>query len=142
MQRLLSTAALGAALIALCASSATWSAEVDFNTLAVAPEPEQSSAPAQAQAWVSPHPLSNTANDAGSGPVPPDPVRREEGAESGGAMFTPFSSAAPTPSTRSAAARHGPAAEAPQGTGAADLVLTLLAVLAGVGAIAWLLRRA
>jgi hypothetical protein len=141
MQRLLSPATIGAALIALCASSATWSAEVDFNALAVPPEPEQSSAPAQAQVWVPPRPSPDTANDAGTRPVPGQ-VRREEGADSGGAMFMPFSSASPTPSTSSAAARHGPAAKAPQGTDVADLVLTLFAVLAGVGAIAWLLRRA
>ena len=141
MKRLLSPAAIGAALIALSASLATWGAEVDFNTRAVPPEPEQSSAPGQAPAWTPAHPSSNIANDAGTGSAP-NPVRREEGADAGGAMFMPFSSVSPAPSAGNAAAPHGQAREASQGTGVGDLFLTVLAVLAGVGAVAWLLRRA
>lgn len=145
MQRLFSPAAIGAALVAVCASSAAWSAEVDFNTLAVPPEPEQSSAPAQV--WTLPNGANaanaaNDANDASTGSAP-SPVRREEGVESGGAMFMPFSSASTTPPpSGNAAAPHGQASKASQGSDGADVFLTLFALLAGVGALAWLVRRA
>ena len=129
MQRFLSPAAIGAALITLCASTSTWSEEI-----------EQSSAPAQPPAWTSVRPSSNTGNDATQAWPAPGPGRREESADSGGALFMPFSN---TPvSTGNAPALHHAAPKASQGGDAADIALTLVAVLAGVGAVAWLLRRA
>ncbi|MBO9513111.1 MAG: hypothetical protein J7549_03260 [Variovorax sp.] len=131
MQRLHCPTAIGAALIALCVSTGSRGAEIDLDTISMPPEPgQQAAAPAQPPAWT---PLGGT----GGAEPAPEPARREENAASGGAIFTPFDGPAASPATP-----HAPLAAASQGGDAAGLALTVFAVLAGVGAIAWLLRRA
>ncbi|WP_184526603.1 hypothetical protein [Variovorax sp. Sphag1AA] len=133
MQRFLSPAAIGAALIALFGSAPTWSAESDISMAPMPSDSEQSSAPAQPQAWTPPpRPASNAAKDVGQG--------QGSAASAGGAVFMPFSNASASPAN--VPAPHGATPKASQGTDTADLVLTLVAVLAGVGAVAWLLRKA
>lgn len=91
---------------------------------------EQSSGPAQPQAWTPPRPASSATKDGGPGSE----------SNAGGAVFMPFSNAPVSPGN--APTPHGATPKASQGTDTADLVLTLVAVLAGVGAVAWLLRKA
>lgn len=124
---------MGAALIALGSSAPTWSAESDISMAPMPSDSEQSSAPAQPQAWTPPpRPATNAAEDAGPGSA--------TAANEGGAVFTPFSNA--SASSGNVPAPHSATPKASQSTDPADLVLTLVAVLAGVGAVAWLLRKA
>ncbi|MDM0078466.1 hypothetical protein QTH90_28945 [Variovorax sp. J2P1-59] len=126
---------IGLTLLALSASTWVNGAELDFNLLEV-PAETQSSGPAQPQAWtpMRPSPSSPDAQTL------PKPQQREEAAGPGSAVLTPFAESSRAPS--GSAAPHDKAAAASRGLDVPDLVLTAVAILAGVAALAWLLRRA
>ncbi|MGJ7512484.1 hypothetical protein [Variovorax sp. GT1P44] len=125
----------GLALLMVFASTCAPGAELDFNTLEV-PAETQSSGPAQPQAWTPARPSSPSAEIESV----PKPRQRDESAEPGGAVFTPFAESPRAPSAK--VAPHDKPAVASSGFDVPDLVLTLAAVLAGIAVLAWLLRRA
>jgi hypothetical protein len=134
---------LCAALLALCASTGAFAAEMDFNALGV-PAESQSSAPAQLPVWA-PGPSSSSENvekaeKAESAENMPKPQQREQAADPGGAVFIPFAESARAPAV--SAAPHVKPAPTSRGLDVPGLALTLVAVLGGVAALAWLLRRA
>lgn len=140
MQRFFSPASIAAALIALSASAGAWGAELDFDMPRLPLEPEQLSASAQPQGWTARS--SSSAADVANTRTQTNLPRSDDGATPGGAMFMPFAATSQAASVDSAASARVPAPKASRGSDVSDLVLTLVAVLAGVGAVAWLLRSA